>query len=73
MGGGQGVQQPTKGVGGYRPTINWREIAVRRKLVADKQVLACIVASGVVIVTAGVILTVLGFLVIASECLVMLY
>ncbi|XP_050730038.1 uncharacterized protein LOC127005287 [Eriocheir sinensis] len=64
---GPGAWQPPR-AWGYRPTINWQEIAVQRKLVANKQVLACIVVSGVVIVTTGVILTVLGFLVIKSQC-----
>ncbi|KAK8383808.1 hypothetical protein O3P69_015925 [Scylla paramamosain] len=67
MGRGEGAV-PTKGVGGYRPTINWREISVRRRSVAARQVLACIIVSGVVIVAAGILLTVLGFLVIASQC-----
>ncbi|XP_066948078.1 uncharacterized protein [Macrobrachium rosenbergii] len=57
-----------KGVGGYRPTINWRDISIRRKNMADKQVLACIVISGVIIIIVGVVLTVLGFLVIKSQC-----
>ncbi|XP_045105788.1 uncharacterized protein LOC123501191 isoform X2 [Portunus trituberculatus] len=67
MGRGEGAV-PTKGVGGYRPTTNWREISVRRRSVAARQVLACIIVSGVVIVAAGILLTVLGFLVIASQC-----
>lgn len=64
MGSGTGG---TKGVGGYRPTINWREISIRKRSVGDKQVLACIVVSGVLIITVGIVLTILGFLVIPSE------
>lgn len=60
--------QMTKGVGGYRPTVNWRDISVRKKNVADKQVLACIVASGIIIIVLGTIITILGFLVISSQC-----
>lgn len=64
-----GAGSQVKGVGGYRPTINWREISIRKKNVADRQVLACIVLSGVFIILVGVVITILGFLVIDSEYL----
>lgn len=57
-----------KGVGGYRPTIDWHEITIKRKNVADRQVLACIVASGLLIIVVGIVITILGFFVIKSQC-----
>nr|XP_045617405.1 uncharacterized protein LOC123769950 isoform X1 [Procambarus clarkii] len=66
--GAQRVTGVSKGAGGYRPTVNWREITVKRRNTADKQVLVCITLSGVLIVVVGVVCTVLGFLVIASQC-----
>nr|XP_053648487.1 low affinity immunoglobulin epsilon Fc receptor-like [Cherax quadricarinatus] len=63
-----GVQRTQRGVGGFRPMVNWREISVRRKNVANKQVLVCVTGSGIVIVILGVVFTILGFLVISSEC-----
>ncbi|XP_042869396.1 uncharacterized protein LOC122251474 isoform X2 [Penaeus japonicus] len=58
----------SKGVGGYRPTIDWHEITIKRKNVADRQVLACIVLSGILIIVVGIVITVLGFFVIKSQC-----
>ncbi|XP_071541329.1 uncharacterized protein [Panulirus ornatus] len=67
--GGQGRGTPSvKGVGGYRPTVNWREISIRRKSVADRQVLSCIVVCGVFIIMIGSIMTILALLVISSQC-----
>ncbi|XP_018008859.1 uncharacterized protein LOC108666484 [Hyalella azteca] len=57
-----------KGVGGFRPVVDWRHITVRRRTVEDCKVITFIITSGVVIIVIGLIITVLGFFVVNTRC-----
>lgn len=44
------------------PHDNWRLVARRRRLIADRRILTCIILSGLILVGVGIALTLIGFL-----------